>query len=135
MVIERDTLTGLMSFIMDSIFKIGLGLFLFGYGTSGIIRKRIELGIGGGISGGRPLGTVVLTGIPGLIFSIACIIGGILLCVPLGYAFITNQPTNTLLIQMSSGIGLAVAIIGFFFAAVIQLALSFGSSKKENDDS
>lgn len=119
---------------MVSIFKIVLGVALFAYGVSGIIRKRIELGIGGGI-GGRPLGTVVLTGISGLIFSIACIIGGILFFVPLGYAVITNQPTNTLLIQMSSGVGLAVAIIGFLFAAVIQLAMSFSSSQKENDDS
>jgi hypothetical protein len=116
---------------MDSIFTILIGVAVIIYGTIGLIRKQIELGIGGGRSGGRPLGIVALNGISGRIFSIACIIGGLLILVPRLYVSIGKQE-DTLLLQGATGLGFATFIIGFLFACIIQLAMSFGSSTTQN---
>lgn len=117
---------------MDSPFIILLGIALTIYGVIGLIRKQISLGIGGGrLASSRPLGTVVLTGVSGRIFSTACMIGGLLILIPRLYVVIGKQD-DTLFLQGATGVGLAICVIGFLFACIIQLAMSFGSTTTQN---
>jgi len=120
---------------MDPIFNIVVGFALLIYGIIGLLRKQIGLGIGGGM-GGRPLGTVNLTGVAGSIFSFACSFGGAFVLLPQLYVVIDNQNADSLLMQIAAPIGLVIVLIGFVFACIVQLAMSFGSSvaKQKNTD-
>ncbi len=120
---------------MDPIFNIIVGFALFLYGIRGPLRKQISLGIGGrAIS--RPLATVALTNVSASIFSSACVIGGALVLLPRLYAVIDNKNADSLLMQIAAPLGLAIVIIGFVFACIVQLAMNFGSSvaKQKNID-
>ena len=63
---------------------------------------------------------------PARCFSVACVLGGALLAIPLLVALITNQTTDTLFIQVSTYIGLPVAIIGLTLAVFVQMAIDLG---------
>ena len=104
---------------MDIAFRIVVGIALMAYGTWGLYRRQIGWSIG-------PLITTTITGIPGTIFSAACILGGGFLAVPLSVALLTGQPTNTLVIQLATHSGLPTVIVGLCFAILIQLALDLG---------
>lgn len=121
---------------MASIFNILVGFVLLIYGIRGLLRKQIELGIGGRASG-RPIVTVALSGVAGSIFSIVCIVGGAFVLLPQLYRVIDNQNADSLLMQTAAPIGLAIVIIGFVFACIVQLAMSFGGSvaRQKNSNS
>lgn len=104
---------------MEIAFKIGCGVALMLYGMWGLHRRQIGWSIG-------PLITTTITGIPGRLFSVACVLGGALLAVPLLFALATGQPTNTLAIQIATHSGLPTVIVGFCFAIFVQLALDLG---------
>jgi hypothetical protein len=100
-------------------FKMLWGAALIAYGVRGLYRRQIGWSIG-------PILTTRLTGIPGSIFSLACMLGGALLAIPLLVAILANHTTETLFIHVTTYIGLPVAVIGLMLAVVIQLALDLG---------
>ena len=104
---------------MEIAFKIIWGIVLIGYGARGLYRRQIGWTIG-------PLLTTTIVGLPGGLFSVACVLGGVLLAVPLGVALLTNQSTDTLFIQVTTYIGMPVAIIGLMLAVFVQMAIDLG---------
>lgn len=95
------------------------GLALIVYGAHGFYNRVIGWSIG-------PFVTEI-TGVPGTVFSLSCMLGGLLLAIPLLVALLSGQATNTLLIQIATTAGLPVVIVGFIFAILVQLALDLGN--------
>ncbi len=89
------------------------------YGLRGLLHRKIGWSIG-------PLLTTTLSGVPGLLFSLACATGGGLMAVPLVVTLVSNQPNDTPFIQIATYIGVPLVVIGFIFAIVVQLALDLG---------
>jgi hypothetical protein len=104
---------------------------LIGYGILGIRRKRFEFGLGR-----PPIGTVVLTGLPALLASAACILGCLIAILTIAYRFLS---ADTIITEATLGAitlaGLLIAAGGVAFASVIQLAIYLGESigKDSND--
>lgn len=104
---------------METAVAIVLGGVLIVFGGRGIYRRQIGWSIG-------PLMTTRLVGIPGALFSLACLLGGALLALPVLVALISGQTTETLFIQIAMSVGLPVVVIGLMFAVFTQLALDLG---------
>ncbi|MBZ0299773.1 MAG: hypothetical protein K8J31_08540 [Anaerolineae bacterium] len=104
---------------METALTILAGVALVLYGTCGLRRRQIGWSL-------EPIITTTLTGPPGLIFSAACILGGTVLALPLLVALLTQQPTDTLFIQVATNAGLPIAAIGFMLAIFVQLAIDLG---------
>ncbi len=104
---------------MWTAFTIVVGIALAIYGLRGIHRRQIGFSIG-------PLLDILLTGTPGLIFSIACGLGGAVLAIPLLIALLTSQRTDTLVLQIATNSGLPIVGVGFVLAIFIQMAIDLG---------
>ena len=85
-----------------------------------MLRQQIGWSIG-------PLLTTNITGIPGLIFSLACATSGGLMALPLLIVLLFDLPRYAMVVQIATYIGVPVVVIGFIFAILVQLALDLGS--------
>jgi hypothetical protein len=96
-----------------------VGLALIVYGVRGLRRRQIGFSIG-------PLLTTLLTGAAGKVFSLACVLGGGVLALPLLIAILSQQPTDTLFLQIMTNSGLPIVGMGFALAIFIQMAIDLG---------
>ncbi len=111
----------------------GFGIFFVISGLIGIQRRQFTFRYGRGI-GSLPL---TLIGTPALISSVALLIGGLVITVPIFRAFILNNIHNDdALLNIAGAAGLIIAIGGLGFGAVLQAAINVGEGirKARNKD-
>ena len=104
---------------MWTAFTILVGVGLVIYGVRGLRRKQIGFSIG-------PLLDIVLIAAPGMIFSVACVLGGAVLAIPLLIALVVGEPTDSLPLQVATNSGLPIVGVGFGLAIFIQMAIDLG---------
>lgn len=114
---------------------IGVGIFLTIYGIVGLIRKKTTVGIGGGRSGGtKSLFDIRLIGFPNMIFCFSCILGGLVMTLPIIAVKLFHNNVDSLLLQVTPPLGLIIPGMVLVIAALIQLTDNI-RSKADNEKS
>jgi len=113
---------------------VTLGILFFGLvfaisGISSILRKEITFRYRRGTTNPAFVGKLV--GICALIYGIFAVISGACMVIPIVYSFLANKNLGEGVINLTSGVGIAIFIIGIVFSSLMQFLLNTGEKMRQ----
>src|SRR5258705_5130136 len=117
---------------MPDIF-VTLGILFFGAlfaisGISSIIHKEITFRYRRGTT--NPAFVGKLLGICAIVYGVFAVIAGACMVIPIIYSFISNKGLGEGVINLTSGIGIAIIIIGLLFSSFMQVLINLGDKMR-----